>query len=871
MTIIKYKTVIILLSVLFSSKAVAQKINLDLNSYKTIPIIGPVKVSPTGDFVTYQMKTNDQSEIVLKSTNNDWQAKFSSGRNQKFSDDGRFFFVQEGNLVKRVNLQTKTPTVDNIGDADEFKLKHYKSFHYLILISSVKSKVTICNLKGNIILELDDVIPSEIDQSERYVFVKNTSKINRKQSLKLIDLANVEVHDIFLGYPVSNIVIDNKAEQIAFIEKESPKIKRLWTYAIKLKWLKKLLSDENFPQPFGLEFKNALNLRFSKDGRKLFFFMQKDHPPVSPFPGLLEIWKYNDINLVDNFYGSKYSKGSQPDDRDYLCSITISSSKFEQINDSSETIVKESYKPNANKFCIIAKRADIPIWKLDVPTAYYLVNLDNNTKTLIAIYKSKMLDVIVSPTGKYILYHDYFSNSYFSINTETGASYNISKKIKSQLTKYVLYDEYIPLKTTSWLEDNKRILINSRYDLYLVDLENRTLPVNLTHGIGEINKEVFNVLNFPEKSSELIDPGRSFLVKSMNLTTKRVSFYTVNISKSLFEKKFSDDIYIDGAEFPYSDLSPAAIDQSRNNLSCVFRVDRKGHYPNLLFSKNLHDFKYLTDFKFDSNYNWIRSELHEIVQDGRSYQGILFKPESFDSSRLYPVIFNVYQLKSNLLNKFIFPKASPGDINIPHLVSQGYLVYQFDMPINPGATVKSIMNATGAAINNLDKLPYVDRNRYGISGSSLGGFETDVIISHTNRFKAAFSGCSLTDLVSGYTDVLSIGITKKGVIMYGGYKMENQLSDDFSSYVDASAIYNTSRINTPLLMYHNSQDDEIDFRHSRTLFLMLREQNKPVWWLNYVGEKHGISAEDSKIDLGNKVKDFFDHYLKDKPMADWMR
>ena len=53
--------------------------------------------------------------------------------------------------------------------------------------------------------------------------------------------------------------------------------------------------------------------------------------------------------------------------------------------------------------------------------------------------------------------------------------------------------------------------------------------------------------------------------------------------------------------------------------------------------------------------------------------------------------------------------------------------------------------------------------------------------------------------------------------------------------------------------------------------IALKRLGKPAWLLNYTGEPHWPIKHSNKMDFQIRMKQFFDHYLKDAPMPAWMR
>ena len=54
-------------------------------------------------------------------------------------------------------------------------------------------------------------------------------------------------------------------------------------------------------------------------------------------------------------------------------------------------------------------------------------------------------------------------------------------------------------------------------------------------------------------------------------------------------------------------------------------------------------------------------------------------------------------------------------------------------------------------------------------------------------------------------------------------------------------------------------------------FLALRRLDKPVWFLQYNEEPHGLRGDANKKDFTIRRMQFFDHFLKGAPMPKWMK
>jgi hypothetical protein len=78
------------------------------------------------------------------------------------------------------------------------------------------------------------------------------------------------------------------------------------------------------------------------------------------------------------------------------------------------------------------------------------------------------------------------------------------------------------------------------------------------------------------------------------------------------------------------------------------------------------------------------------------------------------------------------------------------------------------------------------------------------------------------------------------------------------------------KIETPLLIMHNDADGHVPWEQGIELFVALRRLGKPAWMVNYRGEPHWPTTFPNRVDWNVRMKQFFDHFLKDAPPPAWM-
>jgi dipeptidyl aminopeptidase/acylaminoacyl peptidase len=89
-------------------------------------------------------------------------------------------------------------------------------------------------------------------------------------------------------------------------------------------------------------------------------------------------------------------------------------------------------------------------------------------------------------------------------------------------------------------------------------------------------------------------------------------------------------------------------------------------------------------------------------------------------------------------------------------------------------------------------------------------------------------------------------------------------------FIENSPVFFADKVKTPLLMMNNDNDGAVPWYQGIEFFTDLRRLDKPVWMLNYNGDAHNLEKWVNRVDLSIRMKEFFDHYLKDGPMPEWM-
>ena len=158
----------------------------------------------------------------------------------------------------------------------------------------------------------------------------------------------------------------------------------------------------------------------------------------------------------------------------------------------------------------------------------------------------------------------------------------------------------------------------------------------------------------------------------------------------------------------------------------------------------------------------------------------------------------------------------------------------------------------------LRRHPYIDPARLGVTGISYGGYMTNWVVSHTDRFKAACSENSISNVTThvATSDIGSIWtISEQGGVAPW---------DDPGRYVERSPITHAKAIRTPLLLIHAESDLRCPVEQSEQLFVTLKRLGREVVLVRFPDESHGmagIGRPRHRLERHRIVLDWFGKHL----------
>jgi dipeptidyl aminopeptidase/acylaminoacyl peptidase len=242
--------------------------------------------------------------------------------------------------------------------------------------------------------------------------------------------------------------------------------------------------------------------------------------------------------------------------------------------------------------------------------------------------------------------------------------------------------------------------------------------------------------------------------------------------------------------------------------------------------------------------------------DGKQLYGVLRYPVGYQKGQTYPTVFEIYETFFD--NGF--------NARAAFLANHGYAVFHPSVNLVVGRPGEAWVKGVTSAANKLIEMGVADADRLGVHGTSYGGYATALLITQTERFKAAINISGKVNMVSFYTDSPRLGVRNTHAPEKSQDRIGGTLWEYPERYLEHSAVLRADRVKTPLLNITGDQDPNVPASQSREMYYALRRLGKEVEWVRYVngGHRPPNSAAES-IDFEQRIVAWYDKYLKKDP------
>lgn len=889
----RYAILALLLSVFINAQ---QKQVLTIKDIMKFENIFDKEISNEGNFAAYSVKPDrGNGYLVIKNIIKDTQHKIEKAEKPVFSTDEKWVGFKKVPDFKMQDKKDK-PKEDfilfNLANADSIRYQRVNEIkfsdnskwisihHYEPDNKDEKgkekkkyfgSRLILRNLLSGKEKRIDNVVNADFDKkSERFVYtVSDTSGNNGIYLINLSDNnTNSEAidksQDYFTGisFAKSGEMVFTKTKIIKNAPVDSAEV---WLYA-ESKQLKKIASTYKIAKGFVIPFKSSFE--WTADSKRLYFGIKESLKKSSNPAG-----DTNDIYNIDNIVSKNgavvwhsedpmiktHAKIDYEKNKDFLYKVMydFNSGKLIYLADKSLPNVEFTHntnitigtnpKPYLKEITWDGKYSDL-----------YMVNLKNGSRAKIASRLSEKS--YLSPKGNYVLYFN--SANWFVYDVKKNKHFNVTGNMR---VKFYDDDKDTPDNPEAygfggWIEEDSGFFIYDKYDIWKIKTANLE-TVNHTDGFGRKNKIQLRILTL-DKDRNNLKYNEKLLLSGYNENLKYTNFYRSDVGGTLPYKLGQDN------------KRYALVKKVKNADKIFYTRETYREYPDLFIADlEFKEYKKISDLgKQTEKYLWGNAELVEWTSaDGENLHGMLIKPENYDPKKRYPVVVYYYEISSNRL--FNFPEVVINHRpNFPYYSGNDYVIFLPDIKYEIGRPGLSAVKCLVPGVQKLVDMGLADPKAIGLHGHSWGGYQTAFVVTQTNIFACAIAGAPVANMTSAYGGIRwGEGIARQFQYEKQQSRIGKNLWEARDAYIENSALFFADKINTPLLLQHGDIDEAVPWYQSIEYYLAMRRLGKECVFLQYKDEPHHLKKYTNKLDYTIKMMEYFDHYLKKKPAADWIK
>ncbi|HSK08054.1 MAG TPA: prolyl oligopeptidase family serine peptidase [Vicinamibacterales bacterium] len=640
-------------------------------------------------------------------------------------------------------------------------------------------------------------------------------------------------------------------------EKDKPGPAGVWVWDAATRAARELAAAAGAPKGWTIPLKN--DLAWSRDGQRL-FFGYKPTAAEQPKPGdgdilakaELDIWHWKDPQIQSQ----QKVAWEREKDRTYRAVLHLGTGRAVPLADCDLPDVQ------------VAENARVALGTSDVPYArqttwgertrdVYVVNLETGERTIAV--RALRDQALISPDGRSIAY---FAGKHWHLHDiAKGTSRNVTGPIG-----VVFEDEQHDTPGTpraygfgGWVDEGRSFLVYDAFDIWQIPAAGGD-AVNLTSGKGRAAAIRFRVVTLdPEKRA--LSSGEPLLLTAYHDREKNWGFYTATAGKPGVEARMDEKKLVKFVAKAGQADRVLYTRESYEEFPDLWIADTAFRQPRKVSDANPQ----LGEFA------WGSAELVDYTSlDGVPLQGVLIKPANYRPGTRYPVITYFYERQSQRLYEFNEPVVNHRP-SFAVYAGAGYAVFLPDIVFTVGTPGPSMLKCVIPGVQKLVDMGVADPKALGLHGHSWGGYGTAYLVTQTSLFAAAVAGAPVANMTSAYGGIRwESGVARQFQYEQTQSRIGGSLWDYPERFFENSALFFADRVTTPLLIQHGDEDGAVPWYQAIEMYLALRRLDKDCIFLQYRGEPHHLRKYPNKLDYSIKMKQYFDHYLKGEPAAEWI-
>ncbi len=618
-------------------------------------------------------------------------------------------------------------------------------------------------------------------------------------------------------------------------------------------------------------------LTWSPDHSKIFVGLKgqearpaavRDSNAVVEPVGNVDVWHWKD----DYIQPVQMVRAQQDRNRTYAAAVNLAEKKVVPLADSRMDRVQIG---KDGKWAVGQDDKDyVDDWKPQL-NDIYRVNTSTGERTV--ILKGQERSLGMSPDGKYFLY--WKGGHIWSYNLATNTHTNITKSAPVSFVN--AEEDHVGEKPsygiTGYTKDGKSVILDHKYDLWLVSLDGGGTPRNLTNGVGTKTETRLRYVRLDQDDdapafgggggfggrggggNQVIDLSKPITLSAFGEHDKKAGFYQLDGDKLttmvLEDRSFGRPIKAKNAD------KVLVTRETFVDFPDYWVTDSHFTNPQRLTTANPQQ----VEFKWG----------HRILidykdKDGHKLQGTLAIPDDYQPGQKLPMLVYFYEKLSDQQNKYEVPRYASSP-QYADYVSNGYLVLLPDVYYHTGRSHTDMLNSVEAAVKRVEDLGYADPKRVGLHGGSYSGQGGAYISTQSKMFAAIAIRAAAVDLIADFNQLWKTsGTNQHRYDTYGQGRFGTNPYDNLPLFMDQSAVFHAQTMNTPLLIFQGTNDGSTEWLQGVEFYNALRFLKKPVIFLSYEGEGHGFTRYDNQYDVEVRMHQFYDHYLKGTPAVDWI-
>jgi dipeptidyl aminopeptidase/acylaminoacyl peptidase len=168
-----------------------------------------------------------------------------------------------------------------------------------------------------------------------------------------------------------------------------------------------------------------------------------------------------------------------------------------------------------------------------------------------------------------------------------------------------------------------------------------------------------------------------------------------------------------------------------------------------------------------------------------------------------------------------------------------------------GGDYKDLMAGVDAVLKSHSK---IDPEKLFVTGGSYGGFMTNWVITQTNRFKAAVSAASVSDMISFYATSMYQDL------VHAEFRGFPWADDNYTLLWKWSPLAHVKNVTTPTMFLHGENDNDVHITQAEQMFTALRQRGIESELVRYPREGHGFREPKHRLDSLTRTVEWFDRF-----------